>query len=489
MLASLLLILVPVQQPDQVPADQVPADAPFRWSAEAEVPGPARLDDRGWSRAGDLSHREVPGWAGAATHEVLLAAPASGDATRSERALVQLPELEPGARAGALVIAFHGFGRSEREVFLETNLPAECARRGWVLVAPYGLTDTNFASQASQRAVGALLSRLHDLAPHDPRRVYAVGFSMGGLTALSFAMRHQDPRGLRVAGVVCHSPTLDLEQTFARGRAPVRRDLIEQFGGPPRAAPFAYARISPARFLPSGLVDPGAAPIVQLEGVPIFLHINLADPDPRRVEQVFELRRFLVARGAQVIEDLAFAPEDGHRWGTLPLVRALDVVGAHASVGVPRRLEVFADRPGRYGPLEVRSLSAEAHGRARVLAAPGELELHASAGLEQVAFDLPLAGIDPGRPLTLSWSSADGSGDQVALGGYQRVPARVTYDGQLAPPRTWSWDERSGEVRLVLSMGALSPGALSPGAPVKVRVSPSLESDTGEGAVQPASPK
>lgn len=71
-------------------------------------------------------------------------------------------------------------------------------------------------------------------------------------------MRHQDPRGLRVAGVVCHTPTLDLEQAFARGRASVQRGLVEQFDGTPWAEPFACARVSPARFLPSGLVDPGA---------------------------------------------------------------------------------------------------------------------------------------------------------------------------------------------------------------------------------------
>lgn len=433
----------------------------FRWSEHAAT-GPVTAPSGGaWIAHGPRRHRQVPGWAGAATYEVVLLAPASGDRLLAERALVQVPELEPGERASGLVLAFHDLGRTEREVFLETDLPRACAGRGWVLVAPYGLLDDHAGQPPAQRATAALLERLDDLAPHDPRRVYAVGKGMGGLTALAFAMRHQDPRGPRVAGVIAHSPVVDLAATHADGLERLRRTLEARLGGTPAEVPFAYRRTSPVTMLADGRADPRRAPVVGLAGARILLHANLAAPDARRVERELELARFLAARGRDVVQDLVFQPEvvgarGEPRWATLDVERALDRMAGAVVVDVPRRCEVFADRPGRYGAVEVRRLDedvASSHGRLRVRLGEGEADLLASEGLARYALHLESAGLDPGRPLRLSWSAADGSEDTVLLTGHPRLPARVLFDGHLAPARRWWWDAERGEVGLRLAGG------------------------------------
>ncbi len=432
----------------------------FRWSLDADRPGPVELlDTSGWSEhaAGGFHYRSVPSWTDAPTYELYFAPPASGHATLAERALVQVP-LGFGDRPRpqrAAVVAFHGAGRSEKEVFVETELPRECARRGWLLVAPYGLTDSHFANQASQEALAAVMAGVEALAPFERRRVYAVGCAMGGLSALNFAMRHQDPRGLRVAGVVCHSPTLDLAAEWRRASGRERVRIATSIGGTPREVPRAYERISPARFSSQGLVDPRRSPVVQLEGMLIYLCANLADPEVTRPTEVQELRAFLNARGARVVEGLVFQPGVGGGWSSLPLGHALDLLSEQLVHGVPRVLEVFADRPGTYGAAVLRRLGEGTHGRFRLsLADPDEREnsvaLEGTVNVEEVAIDPGLAELDPTRPVTLRWSSADGTADRVVLRGYPRMPAQVTIDGGRPSPRVWAWISDAGEVRLDL---------------------------------------
>ena len=106
--------------------------------------------------------RQVPSKSSDPTYELLLAAPLSGHPTRDESLLLQVPSglLTGSAPPPPLVVAFHSFSRSEKEPFNASDLPAECAGRGWMLLSPLGLSQVNFAAPASQDALDAALKVL-----------------------------------------------------------------------------------------------------------------------------------------------------------------------------------------------------------------------------------------------------------------------------------------------------------------------------------------
>ena len=80
---------------------------------------------------------------------------------------------------------------------------------------------------------------------------------MGGLSALSYAMRHLDPWQLQFAGVVAHTAPLDMRREVQN--SPIISQLLlsgwEHFGADYATVPFEYERVSPVRFAPDGLVS------------------------------------------------------------------------------------------------------------------------------------------------------------------------------------------------------------------------------------------
>jgi len=443
------------------PQQRVPRVA-FTWAVEAEDLGQVSLP-AGWGGGwvpGPLgtSYRPVPSFGADPTFEVVVRAPQSGHPLYAERFLVQFPAdflLRP-FQERALVIGCHSFGVSEKEIFLSTDLPYECAQRGWMLLAPYGLNDSSFANVQSQASLQAIVRILHQFVPFNYRRVYAVGFSMGGLTALSFAMRHLDPRGVRVAAAVVHTATLDMVQEY-EGAGPGLRALLANsvhFGAGPELDPFAYERVSPARFLASGLVDPERAPVTNLLHLPIVLHANLADPEAQLVADMAELKSYLLLRGAIVHESMVYDPAAGHSWSTLDLTLALDTIAPASAAGAtPPAVELFADRPGRWHHLELRAQTPGAHARLELELAPVAVEtvnsfaLLATHDLDVLALELQRLGLDVAQPLAFLHAAADGSADQLVLVGYASAPAAVLVDGVLAPFQL-EHDPQTAELRV-----------------------------------------
>jgi len=143
------------------PQEQAPRVA-FTWAQEPQdlghVEPPAGASGGWYSGPPGTSYRPVPGFGADPTFEVVVRAPHSGHPVLAERFLLQFPAdfLTRPFQERALVIGCHSYGVSEKEIFLSTDLPYECAQRGWMLLAPYGLKDTSFAnvqSQVSLRAV------------------------------------------------------------------------------------------------------------------------------------------------------------------------------------------------------------------------------------------------------------------------------------------------------------------------------------------------
>lgn len=431
------------------------AQSPFELGA-VKLPPDLTLGD--W-KAGPTNtlYRTIPSFTGSPSFEVLVLPPTSGHESRAERFLLQFPDdlLDRPMKDRAVVVGLHGFGQSEKSIFLNTELPFECAARGWILIAPYGMTDTHFGNPQSQTALEACVRVVYGAMPFNHRRVYAVGFSMGGLAALSFGMRHLDVNGLRFAGVAVHTAPLDLFASWNEASPPLRELLADDwhFGCTPETNEFEWERVSPVRFLESGVVDPDHAPVDNLRHVPILLHANLADPLPHLVEGIQELKNHLLLRGATVQESLVFKPSSGHAWNTMDFTATLDFLAEQGLGSIPDDSTLSCDRVGGWLAAEVRAKSFGTHARYRLERGPAGIEhtnafaLTRTRALDEIAIDMHAYGLDTTEPLSFLHASDDGTYDTIVLKGYTAKPGSVSVDG-LAP-RSFVFDEERNELRIV----------------------------------------
>lgn len=432
----------------------------FSWAQSARdlgsvvVPGANAV---GWSAPGFAwRYRRVPSFTADPTFEVIVAAPDSGHPTLPERFLLQYPRdwnSKPVAER-VCVVAFHSYSVSEKQIFLDTDLPFECAQRGWMLFAPYGLRDTNFGNVASQASLEAVLMQVYNLLGFNHERVYGVGFSMGGLCATSYAMRHLDPGTVRFAAVLNHTGTVDMVREYDRSDAFGQQRLRNpwHFGASPSVDPYAYDRVSPARLFPSGLLDASRAPVSSALHIPFYIHLNLADPNTELLAEALELENYLAFRGATVHEFLVNDPVAGHSWDTLPMGPALDVIQQHVLPGNPPAFEAFADREGTWLYSEVRGKARDRHARYEIEVSPLSLptvnsfRISDTRDLDRVALRIRAMGLDPAQTLTFECSSLDGTSDTYVLRGYPNPPAAVRI--VRAGRSTWWHDPVAGELHV-----------------------------------------
>ncbi len=448
----------------QVPgAGHVPPIAPqfLPWYAEEEEldrymhPGSPLV---GWTQAVEgVFVKLLPPVSADPLLEVLLMPPHSGHPTKPERFVLQVPvgPNVPPVRERGLVIGFHPYGVSEKSV-LNTQLPHLCAARGWLLLAPFGLVNTNFANLESQQSLDAVLALLAQYGyPFNRDLVYTVGFSMGGLNAISYAMRHQDPGGLvRIAGVVNHTGTMDVIDQYLVG-PPVIQQLMsgpDHFQGTPSQNPFNWSRINPLRLI-GGAVQPSSAHVANLRGLPIYLHWNTQDPNLNLVQYSQALQSYLSSVGANVFTRSGPMGFNVHAWSTLDLVEALDFV-TQAAAPKPGDLlggyqEIFADRTAVYRYTEVLEIDPQQVARYRLQQGAAGSNLTAVQGARHVrrlALDMVAAGIDPSLPASvISWTT-DGQPLTLVLRGYASPPSAVTLGG--VPLAGWVHDSAAGELTL-----------------------------------------
>ncbi len=449
-------------QPLPAPLQEEEPQAMFRWAQAVEDLGTVSLPvvgQGGWTYGPNgMYYRAVPSFSGDPTYELLFRPPFSGSATHPERVLVQIPAgfASKPFYERAVVMAFHRFSVSEKDIFLNTTLPQEARQRGWMLVAPYGLTDTNFGNVQSQESLATIAHALFAVVPFNYRRIYGVGFSMGGINALSFGMRHLDGQQMQFAAVAVHTGTMDMVQTFNNSGLAVQLLLSnsKHFGGTPSQVPFEYERVSPVRFLPSGLVDPDHAPVVNFEKRAIYLHSNLADPQTNLVAGMSSLRQFLQQRGANVLEDLVYEPTLGHNWATMNMTKALDFLGQDdLSKTMPDSQDFVVDTPGRWWQVEVDTIEPDKAARFHLDVAPYQLgllnsfNLSDTDGLYAITLDLPKIGLSSTQPLRFTHSTVDGTYDWITLRGVPFKPSSVRANG--APPATWNFNPFLKELRIV----------------------------------------
>jgi predicted esterase len=437
------------KQPQLTPA------RPFTWESGVEDRGAVRIPvgGGGWKMLADpgFQVRLVPSFSSDLTVEVILWPSVSGVAGKAERFLVQFPLAALGGGPRPTVVAFHPYGVSEKSPFQATALPQLCQQKGWMLIAPYGLLDTNYASVESQQALVSALQLVRAFLPIDMQRLWAVGFSMGGLNALSFGLRHQDVDGFRFAGIVDHSGPIDVVRQYELGNSLLQSILADadHFGGTPAQQPFAYERVSPAPLL-GGAVDPLRAAVANLRHLPIYLHCNLQDPETELVDETLALHAYLQAEGVNV---RLSKTESGalHAWSTLDIGAAFAFLELYPLTAAPTSLNLHADRVGAWLATEVTALPAQQVARYRLdrLIGSNAAELYGTRALDALALDLPALGLSVTQPLYLGTQTADGTADQLLLRGYNQPPTAVTLFGVL--PVAWTWDESTATVAVVPS--------------------------------------
>jgi pimeloyl-ACP methyl ester carboxylesterase len=181
--------------------------------------------------------------------------------------------LPVGYRGGPipLVISPHGRGTSARaNARLWGDLPG---LGGFAVVNPagegrrLGLYSWGDPGQIDDLARMVTIVRAHGVDV-DPRRVYAVGGSMGGQETLLLLARH--PRLL--AGAAAFDPDTDMARRYwdfagLRGGERLQAFAREEIGGTPLSDPNAYAVRSPDTY----------ARQIALSGVPLVLYWSTRD--------------------------------------------------------------------------------------------------------------------------------------------------------------------------------------------------------------------
>ncbi|MFT4710653.1 MAG: pimeloyl-ACP methyl ester carboxylesterase [Bacteroidia bacterium] len=439
---------------------QVRPAVPFTYNSSAQlgsvtIPIPGTY---GWTvlKSEGVEIRTVPSMTGDPTFEAIILPPFSGHPLRTERITIQVPlsgENIPGS--GALVVGFHSYSVSEKQIFGGTDLPAICAQKGWTLLAPYGLVDTHFGNEQSQKSLDAMLELIDEFLNFDRRRIYTVGFSMGGGAAMSYAMRRRSEDKYRVAGVVNHTGTMDLLDEYNSGSASFKTMMenAAHFYNPPvsETSSFPYERCSPAIFS-GGAIDLLKMPARNLNNLAIYTYVNPGDPQTKLVSDNTKVAGQMLSEGVNInyVSSLSGVK---HHWDTMDMHSAMDWISRFRLPNDPLEAAVYADRLGEYHYADVRAAQANriATFNIGVKVGSNKATLRNTRFVDEIALDTVRMGLSSTIPYNLEWSSSDAGSDDVILQAFRMAPTSVHFDGALAT--TWSHDAVTQELTITTPAG------------------------------------
>lgn len=438
----------------------ITAPTAFKWSStlgvgSVKVPLPGQY---GWFvvQNENLEARVVPSLTGDPTIEAIFFPPASGHPTRAERITFQFP-LDPSAipDSGALVIAFHSYSHTEKEIFLNTQIAQLCAQRGWMMVAPYGLVDTHYGNVESQTSLDAVLETVGKYFKYDPKRVYTVGFSMGGGAATSYAMRKQDKDGLRVAGVINHTGTMDLVDVYNTGNLATKLMLadVDHFHGAPTTedGAFPYERVSPAVFNTS-MLELDKMPIRNLGHLAMYTYVNLNDPLNHLVLDNLAVGNELLAQGVN-LQLVSNSQAAIHDWSTMDMNAAFNWVDRSPLALDPNDAWFNADQESNYLFTEVRKKTdlRSALYRVEVDTFRNLMTVKKTKHIDELVMKVRDMGLTVKARLFVQWSTVDSATDSLIFTDYRVPPRAVTAGGSAYA--NWTHDPIEGELTIVTPAG------------------------------------
>ena len=136
--------------------------------------------------------------------------------------LLHIPPDLDVTRPAPVVLVFHGFGSTAAQVRLQTSFDSAANANGFIVLYPIGTGDPNRLSWNAGECCGSaveeavddtafvrgILSDVETIAGVDPKRVYATGYSNGGMLSYRLACEMSDTFAAvaPVAGVLLSSP-------------------------------------------------------------------------------------------------------------------------------------------------------------------------------------------------------------------------------------------------------------------------------------------
>ncbi|MEM9380387.1 MAG: hypothetical protein AAGB93_10610 [Planctomycetota bacterium] len=412
----------------------------------------------------------TPGFGGSALI-LRLIVPATGEL---ELFTLFVPDTPIGVER-PLLTCFHGANVSHLDIFFNTSFLQEAEARDWFLIAPFqrgvqGYEQLNYACVPSQLHVQAVIDFVLRIYDVDRDRLYGVGFSMGGGSALSFAARHRDRSTGAFAAAVNHTGTVSLGNVYAN--QPNQQMALEAiFGGTPTSVPFAYQRSSVLEVDPAGaLVSGGRHMARNLEHVPIRTVYGVTDTLTHLIDQSLALDAYMQLLPQASHELFASAVPGScnsqqHCWATLDETATCDFLAQHSLVSNPPSGGYLIDRDDvRWGRFrfdmtvdgEFASMKYDSS------VSNNQLQIDQTRNIDTVGVDVLDFGLDPTAPLQVWAGAADGTGDVVVLEGFASQPVQVTRNGSAPIPEscnfpgTVSWCYANG----VLTLHEVSGGGL-----------------------------
>ncbi len=349
---------------------------------------------------------------------------------------------------------FHGYGEEPADLVAKP-LVGEAMSRGYVVFIPLGAHKYNYGIDYSQRNIELAFEFLSARLPIDLDRVYAAGFSMGGGAAASFAARHMDPAGLRIAAVVNHTGTASLRATYQQSNDTLLFRSPLMFGATPSQDPFAYQRSSTIDFdALGGQLLPGGEMASNLSHVPTR-HWNADfDPNPYIVEQTEKLHAQMLSHGANSARHVVQSNQ--HAWETLDAPAVMDWLDQQqAKLPSPGEVvRTVADRDGRWLQLEV---TQEQQGQFTPVVWSSQptsnmLYLIEMANAQTVGVHLDDLALDSSSDVRVVLQVTDASTPDVVLMGFPQPPMDVLRRG--VSTSAWTYDAASGTVTLHETAGA-----------------------------------
>ena len=344
---------------------------------------------------------------------------------------------------------FHGYGERPEDVLTNTPLVRAAVQRGWLVVIPMGAHIYNYGIDYAQDNIEGVYEFLAQLVPLDMDRMYAVGFSMGGGAATSYAARHLDPNHVRFAAVVNHTGSTSLRHTYQLSNDFNLFESPLMFGGSPSAQEFRYLRSST-----TDLDAVSGAPSFTSDLSRNLLHIDVQnwsatnDPVPYLIEQTDLLQLSLERRGAaperhQVASSL-------HTWGTLDAQAVLDWLEPKRLTvpGADQVVPTIADRDGAWHHFTVTQTAAGAFTPFTWMSqtANNRLFVIDAENLDALEVDANDLELDTTAPIDVVLHARDASQPSVTLTGFAFAPTSITRNGVASS--AWTWDAARGAVTI-----------------------------------------
>lgn len=374
----------------------------------------------------------------------------------SERFLVGLPQ-NSAAFSPALVL-FHGYGEEPEDLLANTGYFAKAQARGWFVIAPLGAHKFNYSVPYAQRNVERALGWCAKKLPIDLDRLYAVGFSMGGGMATSYAARHQNPNRGRFAAVVNHTGTVSIQDCYWMTSDKILMESPLMFGGSPIDQLFAYQQASTIDIAPGNSgVDLDADMLRNLTHLSLKTFAASFDPVTFLVNQTQLYADHMTLRGGSA--NLYLANASQHSWSTLDETATLNWLdGISLSERGPNKLHsLLADRKGRWYDFNLVQHQTDTFTPLTWFASPASNKLYLvdASNLKRVVAHTSNLGLDPIQPLEIVFGSTDGHPTDIALTGFASAPSQVRRNGISSS--SWSWNATTHVLVLHETAGSATP--------------------------------